>query len=667
MNLTVTARIAGGSGLVILLLVLLSFTGLSGVSSIEEGLTSVTDKSTPMLISGSENMSSLLKASMEVNRFHQSENLSDLAGFETNYNAHMDANKSSGDALSAAAEQYPEVLASLRESKKNISQFQEIVPQVFSAHRNDLTLGESIVSMRGDFEDVADELDSYLYDFSDDIGGGAVSDTLQSMSNMIREATVTVTDVLVTDNLAAVNAAIRDISALVTDLDGRFAEVQADSNATNNEYYADTFASITKFKQLTTGGGNILATYQEQLNVRAQAAQLLAQSDGVATEAQNHLNNVFSKVKGLTQSIKENASDKVSSSRTWLVAIAAIAVIVAVGVNFWVLNTITSPLNEVLRVITKVSDGDLTEKAQVFSQDELGKLSTGFNGLIDALSSMLKEISSSSHQLSSSAEQTTAISSQSNENIAHQKEQTDMIATAMTEMTATVDDVANSANNTLLEVQKANTEAVDGQRVVQDSIETINRLAGEIERAAQVTDKLDQYSTNIGAVLDVIRGIADQTNLLALNAAIEAARAGEQGRGFAVVADEVRTLASKTQESTSEIQEMIERLQTGTREAVAVMKSSRGEAQNSVEKTAIAGDSLQKITQAVSVINDMSTHIASAAEEQSSVSQEMHQNVSSISEMADRTSQGASENLEASQELARLAEHMQKLVGRFKF
>ena len=162
----------------------------------------------------------------------------------------------------------------------------------------------------------------------------------------------------------------------------------------------------------------------------------------------------------------------------------------------------------------------------------------------------------------------------------------------------------------------------DGQGVVEGSIDAINRLAGEIERAATVTDKLDEYSTNIGAVLDVIRGIADQTNLLALNAAIEAARAGEQGRGFAVVADEVRTLASKTQESTSEIQDMIERLQTGTREAVSVMQSSRGEAQNSVEQTAIAGESLSKITQAVSVINDMSTHIASAAEEQSSVSQE---------------------------------------------
>lgn len=667
MNLTVTARIAGGSGLVILLLVALSFTGVSGVGSIEEGLNSVTDESTPMLISGSENVSTLLKASMEVTRFHQSKDVSKLAGFESSYNNFMDANKASTGALSQVASKYPQVVKPLKLSQQSIAQFSDIIPKVFESHRNDLTLGEQIQSMRSDFEDVADELDSYLYDFADDVGEGEVAETLQSMSNMIREATVTVTDVLVTDDTSALGVAVKDITALAKDLDTKFASVQADSSATSNEYYSDTQASLTKFKQLTVGSGNILDTYQRQLAVRADAKNFLSQSDSVALEAQTHLSQVINKVKGLTQSIKEDAADKVSSSRTLLISFAVIAILVAAGVNYWVLQSITKPLNEVLRVIGKVSDGDLKEKAQIYSEDELGRLSNGFNGLIDALRSMLTEIGQSSHQLSASAEQTTTISSQSNENISHQKEQTDMIATAMTEMTATVDDVANSANNTLLEVQKANNEAVDGQKVVQESIETINKLAQEIERAAAVTDKLDQYSTNIGAVLDVIRGIADQTNLLALNAAIEAARAGEQGRGFAVVADEVRTLASKTQESTSEIQEMIERLQTGTREAVAVMKSSRGEAQNSVDQTAIAGESLQKITQAVSVINDMSTHIASAAEEQSSVSQEMHQNVSSISEMADKTSQGASENLAASQELARLAEHMQTLVGRFKY
>ncbi|WP_196140578.1 methyl-accepting chemotaxis protein [Aliikangiella sp. G2MR2-5] len=667
MNLTVTARIAGGSGLVVLLLIALSFTGLSGVSSIDEGLTAVTDRSTPMLISGSENVSTLLKATVAVNRFHQSDNTDKLAEYESRYQELMKKNQQTASALAAVAKNYPEVLASLNESNEAIQTFSGLAPQVFEKHRKDLSLGKSIESMRSAFEDVADELDSFLYDFADELGSGDTASNLQSMSNMVREATVTVTDALVLRNIDGVDSAIRDINALLEDFGNKFTSVQNDSTAQSSEFYGDTVNAIATFKKLTAGQGNLLASHRERLVARAEGEALLDQSDAAATLAQSHLNNVFSKVKSLTQSIKDDAGEKVSSSRTLLLVFAVIAILVAASVNYWVLRSVTGPLNEVLRVINQVSRGDLKEKAEVYSEDELGTLSKGFNNLIDALREMLKEIGSSSEQLSASAEQTAAISGQSNENINHQKEQTDMIATAMTEMTATVDEVANSANNTLLEVQKANSETVEGQSVVQDSISTINKLAREIESAAVVIDKLDQYSTNIGAVLDVIRGIADQTNLLALNAAIEAARAGEQGRGFAVVADEVRTLASKTQESTSEIQEMIERLQTGTREAVSVMETSRTEAQKSVEQTAKAGESLAKITQAVSVINDMSTHIASAAEEQSSVSQEMHQNVSSISEMADRTSQGASENMAASQELARLAEHMKKLVGQFKY
>jgi methyl-accepting chemotaxis protein len=667
MKLTVTARIAGGSGLVILLLVSLFFTGLSGVSSIEEGLTAVTDKSTPMLISGSENVSSLLKATVEVNRFHQSRLSSELDVLESNYLDLMKANSKALSSLKLAAQQYPEVLKSLNESNKNITQFAELIPLVFEKHRADIALGEQVAQLRTEFEDVADELDSYLFDFSDELGEGTIASVLTNMSNMVREATVTVTDALLVGETSGVEAAMKDITSLVVDFDKKFAQVKANSQASKSSGYSDTEESINKFRELTVGTGNILSTYLQQITSKAEAKQYLGESDAAAGQAQAHLSNVFSKVKALTLSIKEDASSKVSSSRTMLIIFAIIAILVAIGVNFWVLQSITGPLQDVLRVMAKVSSGDLTEKAKVFSNDELGKLSNGFNDLINALSTMLKEISSSSLQLSAAAEQTSTISSQSHESINYQKEQTDMIATAMTEMTATVDEVANSANNTLLEVQSANRETSDGQNVVQNSISTINKLASEIERASEVIDKLNMYSTNIGAVLDVIRGIADQTNLLALNAAIEAARAGEQGRGFAVVADEVRTLASKTQESTSEIQEMIERLQTGTKEAVAVMESSRSEAQNSVDQTAVAGESLQKITQAVSVINDMSTHIASAAEEQSSVSQEMHRNVSSISEMADRTAQGASENLSASRELARLAEHMRKLIGRFRY
>ncbi len=667
MNLTVTARIVGGAGLVILLLTLLVFNSLSGVSSINDSLVSVTEQSTPMLEGESQTVQSLLHAAAEVNYYHQSSNLKDLADLESRYQAQMQSNSKATNHLSELASTFPDILSPLNESKKKIGEYLKIVPQSFASHKTDLSLGEQVEDKRGSFEDAADELGSLLFDFADSASNKTHVDTLKSLARMVEEATITVTDVLSVDSADQVAVAKNDISSLVADFEGKFKRISDSSIARTNEYYADTISTIETFEVMIVGDSSILDKFESQLKAREQAKSQLSRSGVVLSEALANLKKVSSAVKDLTNRIKEEANDSVSSSTNVIISFAIIAILVAIGINFWVLQSIRKPLSEVLRVMTKVSSGDLRETVQVHSSDEIGKLSEGFNQVISQLSGMLNEISSSSQQLSAAAEETSAISSQSHENINRQKEQTDMIATAMTEMTATVDEVASSAKNSSEEVGKADKEANDGQIIVHRSIDSINDLSEEIKKAAAVIDKLDQYSSNIGSVLDVIRGIADQTNLLALNAAIEAARAGEQGRGFAVVADEVRSLASKTQESTSEIQEMIERLQSGTQEAVQVMKSSTEEAQNSVSETAKAGESLTKITQAVKIINDMSAHIANAANEQSTVSREMHENVLAISQSADQTAQGASENLAASQEMATLAENLQQLVGRFKF
>ncbi len=667
MNLTVTARIAGGAGLVIVLLGLLVFSSLSGVSNINDGLVDVTGKSTPMLVEEGEIVQSLLQAAAQVNFYHQTDDAGKLEVISSAYQAEIDKNKAARNRLKGYAEGFPNISAPLAKSNETFQQYIELVPKSFESHKNDLQLRATIASMRGDFEDVADELGSMLSDFADEVSNNQTESTLRSMSSMVEEATISITDALAYKRSDQVPAAKNDIASLYEDFSKKFATVKNDSSATSNEYFSQSEEAIASFSELLIGNNAILNLLEQQLLAKEAANRQLVESGQVSTEVLNTLKKVSNAVKDLTASIKQEAKENVSSSRMLIITIALVAIIVAIGINWWVLQSIRSPLAEMLRVMAKVSDGDLRENVEVKSQDEIGKLSEGFNQLINQLSSMLNEISASSHQLSAAAEETSAISSESHSNINKQKEQTDMIATAMTEMTATVDEVASSATNTSKEVSNADREAIEGQKIVQNNIETINGLAQEIQKAAEVIDKLDTYSTNIGTVLDVIRGIADQTNLLALNAAIEAARAGEQGRGFAVVADEVRTLASKTQESTSEIQEMIERLQSGTLEAVKVMKTSTHEAQNSVSETAKAGESLSKITDAVSVINDMSSHIASAADEQSAVSREMHENVLSISQAADQTAQGASENLAASQEMAKLAENLQRLVGRFQF
>jgi len=236
----------------------------------------------------------------------------------------------------------------------------------------------------------------------------------------------------------------------------------------------------------------------------------------------------------------------------------------------------------------------------------------------------------------------------------------------MNEMSATVQEVSRNITDTAQAAQEANTETAESRKMVEDAIQAIQQLAGRIDGASEVIHKLEQDSENINTVLDVIKGVAEQTNLLALNAAIEAARAGEQGRGFAVVADEVRTLAGRTQESTEEINDVIEKLQAGSRKAVDVMNKSRGEAQSVVEQATKAGASLSTISSAVARINDMSIQIASAAEEQSATADEINRNITNISEMANETTAGAQQTAAASGDLARLGTELQELVGRFR-
>ena len=488
MNLTVTARIAGGAGLVILLLALLVFNGLSGVNNINDGLVSVTEQSTPMLVEEGEIVQTLLYAAAEVNYYHQSLEPSELASIAKKYEEQVQKNKSARSRLASLADNFPNISAPLSKSQKSIKSYLKIVPKSFDSHQKDVGLRKDIANKLAGFEDVADELDSLLFDFSDEVSNKKIAGILQSLSNMVREATITVTDVLAISQRDQVSVAANDIKSLIADFENKFKQVANNSGARSNEYYSDTSAAITRFKNLVVGNYNILNLLQSQLDAKYLAKQQLVESGQIAKEALANLKKVSNSVKDLTASIKKEANENVSSSRTLIIGFAIVAIIVAIGINFWVLQSIRNPLAEVLRVMTKVSDGDLREQVEVRSSDEIGKLSEGFNQLINQLSSMLNEITSSSQQLSAAAEQTSAISSQSHKNINKQKEQTDMMATAMTQMTATVDEVAASATNTAKEVRNADQEAIEGQKIVQKSIDSINGLADEIEKAAKVID-----------------------------------------------------------------------------------------------------------------------------------------------------------------------------------
>ena len=332
---------------------------------------------------------------------------------------------------------------------------------------------------------------------------------------------------------------------------------------------------------------------------------------------------------------------------------------------YFTITGISQGVALVEKAANTLAEGDLTARVDLNSKDEIGHIANAFNRMAEKFNSAINEVKDSISQLAAAAEETSVVNAQTTSNINQQQMETSQVATAITEMNATVHEVARSAVAAAEAARKADITFDEGKLVVDRIIDAITELANEVEQSSLVIRELEHESENIGSVLDVIKGIAEQTNLLALNAAIEAARAGEQGRGFAVVADEVRTLAGRTQQSTREIEEMINRLQTGANKAVQVMESGKQKSLRGVEQAAAAGEALKTINQAVEQINTMNTQIASAAEEQSAVTEEINRNIVNINQVAEQTSEGSKQAALASDDLARLAEQLKKLVSQF--
>ncbi|MHC8337097.1 methyl-accepting chemotaxis protein [Pseudomonas sp. HLT2-19-2] len=327
---------------------------------------------------------------------------------------------------------------------------------------------------------------------------------------------------------------------------------------------------------------------------------------------------------------------------------------------------IVIPLSQTLKVAERVAAGDLTQNLISERQDELGQLQRAMQSMTLGLRELIGGISNGVTQIASAAEELSAVTEQTRAGVNSQKVETDQVATAMNEMTATVQEVARNAEEASEAAVAADQQAREGDKVVGEAIAQIERLAKEVGNSTEAMGHLKRESDKIGSVLDVIKSVAQQTNLLALNAAIEAARAGEAGRGFAVVADEVRSLAQRTQKSTEEIEELIVGLQTGTQQVATIMDNSRSLTDSSVELTRRAGGSLESITRTVSAIQSMNQQIAAAAEQQSAVAEEINRSVLNVRDVSEQTSAASEETAAASVELARLGTHLQMLVGRFK-
>ncbi len=402
------------------------------------------------------------------------------------------------------------------------------------------------------------------------------------------------------------------------------------------------------------------------IELNEQSTMLLAQ---IAQEVDALLSEsvvIISDIRSLSESALKNAEEQAFDSLMINLILTVISTLLAVIITFTVVRSIKKPLFSIMEAIDKLASGDLTHKISESYQSELGLIADNINGLSDKLSGLISQIQSSAETVSGVADESHAMSQKTNHKVEEQSKQTDSIATAVTEMEHAVKEVASHASETSREVDEVTLQAQSNMENMQKNLRFVNRLQDSLDEATQVISQLSIQSQQIGEILTVIQSISEQTNLLALNAAIEAARAGEHGRGFAVVADEVRSLATRTQQSANEIGEMIDSLQGKADQAVGIVENNLVHAEQSVKQTNETSDSLENMLSSLTHINDMSRSIATASEEQTAVAQDVAKNIVHISDMTMSIAEDAKEAARNSESLNQLSSEQSQLIAQFK-
>ncbi|MGQ4655594.1 methyl-accepting chemotaxis protein [Aeromonas enteropelogenes] len=661
-DLSILQRVYLGFAILVAVMVASSLLTFRSQGALGDALDQVTQQSMPLVIASSQTQISLLSANKwltDVLTEQDSKLIPAEVAELQQAKAQVDKTLATLKQQAASHPELQEQMAALEQLAGDYLKLTDTLPAEHEAllarlHKVNLAKGQFQVSLPQFKKNLGDMMVSI-----DDSFIKMLSETLTTKLSAIELSTM---DALNQSIPAPIEGALKRNKMQIEGFNSTIKDLQNELANFDN----DMGHYVHGFVRDTTGSDGVLAQYltlmREQERMRSQSRQASA----LIVEIQGKLEQITAQSQQLmNRSILASELVQRQSSLTQGASIG-VAILIAILVAYTLGKAIRRPLKELLRVLNEVTRGDMTQRIGFRSNNEFGQLGKQVNLLIEQMGEVLTQLSQASAQLNDAAHGNRHTTESVRADLEKQRQETASVAAAMTQMEASVREVAQAANQTLERVMDVEKASETGRKVMAGNITTTHQLAGKLQQTGKVIGDVNAMSGQIGNILDVIRGIAEQTNLLALNAAIEAARAGEQGRGFAVVADEVRSLAGRTAQSTSEIQTMIENLQQGVAKAVAVMQECSREMDSCMDQSSHANNAMEEVQGIVVLISDMSSQIASAAEQQQATSADIATNLNRISDISDLNYQGIERVAETSQQLDALAEQQEELVKRFR-
>jgi len=659
---SVIKRMYAGFALIIILFAITISIMMGGMSDIHEKFSTVSKSSLPLVSLSNQTSVELLSADKSFKDFLTTENKQRMNEMRQEFSKSQQDFESSLTQLKTASQTYPSLAEPFSQLEALEQSYFAEALEAMDNYEAMFAAQEEVQKSSRRFQKLNTELSVGLKEYIADQTSISIKVMAKSYFIKLKDAEVITSDALASSDPEFVTQAVTKNRKAVAHLNYAFRGL-----VTQLPELKKTFGeSVEQFTRDVGMRGGVLDQHNNYLNARSALYNNIA---NLANKVDSTMAILEQFTTTATDELNESLSDAgdiYSSGVTNAIIIGIVVVLLATAIGYHIAHSVREPLTRILKALESLTEGDMTQRIDIRHNNEFSRVSGHINSLADSLHEILVKINEASDNLSSTAATNENTSSQAQSKLSLQREQTANVATAMTEMSHSVQEVAQSAQNSLEMVQRVESASEDGRNVMSSNISTINQLETRLNESVSAVSKLQKMSGQIGSILDVIRNIAEQTNLLALNAAIEAARAGEQGRGFAVVADEVRVLASRTTQSTTEIESMISNLQSSSQSANQVIQSCMSDMEMSVEQASRANSSMEEIQALIMEISHMSTHISQAAAEQSETSADIARSIEDINSIAGESFQAMSNIAQTSESLTHLAHQQNELVHRFK-